>query len=346
MNQTGDTLTNNYYYPYGGNRGGAFSNLTTKRFTGQYHESSLPGGEGLSYYNARWYDPKLGRFLSADTIVPGPANPQAFNRYSYVFNNPLRFTDPTGHDPCDNGSRTCNSLNGGSRPTNIYLPIVTNQRSRPAAGSACPGSFVCLPPTPTAFPTPAPMAPRLIPTWTPTATPTTAPLIGPAPRPTPTATAFPYGSINYPSLGFGAVKTWIDDLPAEVIQRSGGRTMGVAGSHIAGVLITIAPNVGNNLANDFDPTSADSWKTMGADLTTDTVGYGASYVSGKLGGAVVGLFGGKMAQFTGELAGNFGGSIVWDLFVAPRFRSEYAVPITNFVVDNISNWTQLCTVEC
>ncbi len=104
VNQAGATLTNNYYYPYGGNRGGAFSNLTTKRFTGQYHESSLPGGEGLSYYNARWYDAKLGRFLSADTLVPGPANPQAFNRYSYVLNNPLRFTDPTGHEPCANGS--------------------------------------------------------------------------------------------------------------------------------------------------------------------------------------------------------------------------------------------------
>ena len=99
VNQSGATLTNNYYYPYGGNRGGAFSNLTTKRFTGQYHESSLPGGEGLSYYNARWYDAKLGRFLSADTIVPGPANPQAFNRYSYVFNNPLKYIDPNGHCP-------------------------------------------------------------------------------------------------------------------------------------------------------------------------------------------------------------------------------------------------------
>jgi len=94
-----NVATNNYYYPYGGNRGGAFSNLSTKRFTGQYHESSLPGGEGLSYYNARWYDPQVGRFLSADTIVPGSNNPQAFNRYSYVFNNPVRYTDPTGHCP-------------------------------------------------------------------------------------------------------------------------------------------------------------------------------------------------------------------------------------------------------
>jgi len=39
---------NQYFYPFGGNRGAAFSSVTTKRFTGQYHESSLPGGEGLS----------------------------------------------------------------------------------------------------------------------------------------------------------------------------------------------------------------------------------------------------------------------------------------------------------
>ena len=83
VDQAGNTVAINYYYPYGGNRGGAaFSGLSTKRFTGQYHESSLPGGEGLSYYNARWYDAQLGRFLSADTIVPGPHNPQAFSHYN------------------------------------------------------------------------------------------------------------------------------------------------------------------------------------------------------------------------------------------------------------------------
>ena len=39
----------------------------------------------------------LNRFASADTIVPDPTNPQSFNRYSYVNNNPVRFNDPTGH---------------------------------------------------------------------------------------------------------------------------------------------------------------------------------------------------------------------------------------------------------
>ena len=50
VNQDGTVNGRNYYYPYGGNRGGsAFSGITTKRFTGQYHEQGLPGGERLSY---------------------------------------------------------------------------------------------------------------------------------------------------------------------------------------------------------------------------------------------------------------------------------------------------------
>ena len=54
-------------------------------------------GLGIYHYQARFYSPKLGRFLSADTIVPGYANPQNLNRYSYVLNNPLKYIDPSGH---------------------------------------------------------------------------------------------------------------------------------------------------------------------------------------------------------------------------------------------------------
>ncbi len=50
---------------------------------------------------ARWYSPVLGRWLSPDTIVPDPKNPQSLNRYSYVNNRPLNFTDPSGHRPCE-----------------------------------------------------------------------------------------------------------------------------------------------------------------------------------------------------------------------------------------------------
>jgi RHS repeat-associated protein len=97
INQAGAVQAHHTYSPYGGNRGGAYRSLTTQRFTGQYHEASLPGGEGLYYYNARWYDAQLGRFAQADTLVPSPSDPQSLNRFSSVQNNPLRFVDPTGH---------------------------------------------------------------------------------------------------------------------------------------------------------------------------------------------------------------------------------------------------------
>jgi hypothetical protein len=43
----------------------------------------------------------LGRFIQPDTIVPGAGNPQAWNRFSYVTNNPIKFSDPSGQKPCD-----------------------------------------------------------------------------------------------------------------------------------------------------------------------------------------------------------------------------------------------------
>jgi|CXWK01.1.fsa_nt_gi hypothetical protein len=62
--------------------------------------------------NARYYLPEIGRFISADTIVPNPANPQSYNRYSYGYNNPVKFVDPSGHctgnpDDLDNPDINC-----------------------------------------------------------------------------------------------------------------------------------------------------------------------------------------------------------------------------------------------
>ena len=91
LNQNNTVAATHYYYPYGGNRtGAAYSTLTAKRFTGQYQEMDLPGG-GLYYYGARWYDARIARFASADTIVPDAGNPQDLNRYSYVRNNPVKY---------------------------------------------------------------------------------------------------------------------------------------------------------------------------------------------------------------------------------------------------------------
>ena len=64
--------------------------------TGQRLEAKI----GLYFYNARWHAPVLGRFAQADTLIPGAGNPLALDRYAYVMNNPLRYTDPSGHEAC------------------------------------------------------------------------------------------------------------------------------------------------------------------------------------------------------------------------------------------------------
>lgn len=48
--------------------------------------------------DARYYEPTLGRMVSADTVIPHLSNPQSLNRYSYVLNNPIMYNDPTGHE--------------------------------------------------------------------------------------------------------------------------------------------------------------------------------------------------------------------------------------------------------
>ncbi len=84
-------------YPYGETRLVSGSMYTDRLFTGQREMAGL----GIYHYGARFYSPKLGRFVSADPIVPGAGNPQAFNRYSYALNNPVRYTDPSGYKICD-----------------------------------------------------------------------------------------------------------------------------------------------------------------------------------------------------------------------------------------------------
>ncbi len=59
----------------------------------RFTSKTLDEDTGLYYFNARWYDPNLGRFITEDPIKDGN------NWYLYANNNPLRFTDPTGLKP-------------------------------------------------------------------------------------------------------------------------------------------------------------------------------------------------------------------------------------------------------
>ena len=69
--------------------------ITPYGFTG--HE--MLDAVGIIHMNGRIYDPTLGRFLQADPIIQFPNYSQSWNRYSYVLNNPLNATDPTGYFP-------------------------------------------------------------------------------------------------------------------------------------------------------------------------------------------------------------------------------------------------------
>ena len=66
--------------------------LLDRGYTGHEHLQSV----GLINMNGRLYDPKLHRFLQPDNNIQDPYNTQNYNRYGYVLNNPLKFTDPTG----------------------------------------------------------------------------------------------------------------------------------------------------------------------------------------------------------------------------------------------------------
>ncbi|WP_246041043.1 RHS repeat-associated core domain-containing protein [Flavivirga rizhaonensis] len=66
--------------------------LLNRGYTGHEHFFEV----SLIHMNGRMYDPQVGRFLSPDNHIQEPFNTQNYNRYGYVLNNPLMYTDPTG----------------------------------------------------------------------------------------------------------------------------------------------------------------------------------------------------------------------------------------------------------
>jgi RHS repeat-associated protein len=106
---------------------------TDYKFTGQREEASL----GIYYFNARWIDPSLGRFTSPDTIVPtSTQGTQAWDRYGFVNNNPVRYNDPTGHMMWegDGGCTTETDCNPTSEADILASVIATGNRAKEKGG--------------------------------------------------------------------------------------------------------------------------------------------------------------------------------------------------------------------
>ncbi|MFC2027117.1 RHS repeat-associated core domain-containing protein [Chloroflexota bacterium] len=114
---------------------------TDKLFTGQRLDQT-----GLYFYNARYYDATIGRFISADSIVPEPFNPQSLNRYSYCLNNPLRYIDPSGHGYQEDGSfipETSSELNQFAFECSYYMQ--TGRYYNPVVSSVVFGNYHVIP---------------------------------------------------------------------------------------------------------------------------------------------------------------------------------------------------------
>ncbi len=182
---SGNKVSELRYLPYGDvryvwNR----ATPTDRRFTGQRAENGLGS---LYDYGARHYSPYLGRFLSADTLVPSPQNPQSLNRYSYVLGNPLRYTDPSGH------CIAC-VIVAGAVAVGVILIGVGIYLSVKAPESLTVSSPTSAPPTSEATSIPQPTS-TLRPTYTPQ--PTNTPMPTPAPNSTPD-----WGSVFGPGVGY------------------------------------------------------------------------------------------------------------------------------------------------
>jgi RHS repeat-associated protein len=81
------------YMPFGHTRTPPGSSISNYKFTDQERDPET----GLYNYDARHYDPVIGRFISADTLIQDSYDPQALNRYAYARNNPLKYVDPDGN---------------------------------------------------------------------------------------------------------------------------------------------------------------------------------------------------------------------------------------------------------
>ncbi|RXR17339.1 hypothetical protein EQG63_11155 [Flavobacterium amnicola] len=101
-NQTGQIIEKRHFdawgnvYKVANGENSELSNLTVLDRGYTSHEHLM--GVGLIHMNGRLYDPMLHRFLQPDNYIQDPHNTQNYNRYGYAFNNPLKYTDPSGEE--------------------------------------------------------------------------------------------------------------------------------------------------------------------------------------------------------------------------------------------------------
>ncbi len=101
----------------------SIADITKRGYTGHEHIDHA----SVVHMNGRIYDPITGRFMQADPIIQEVKNSQNYNRYSYVLNNPLSYTDPTGYSFFTSGP-------GGNSPGAGQGATVEQEKPKDKAG--------------------------------------------------------------------------------------------------------------------------------------------------------------------------------------------------------------------
>jgi RHS repeat-associated protein len=135
---------------------GSIVSQSTRGFTGE-EELSVAG---LVHLNGRVYDPTLARMTSADPTVQSPMSTQGWNRYAYVNNRPLNFTDPTGYQAGEYDGTSCLCVLDNYGLNNLPLPSAPpldyQLTHMPVGGCYCNNTFGMVYPTPLPIVTPLP----------------------------------------------------------------------------------------------------------------------------------------------------------------------------------------------
>jgi RHS repeat-associated protein len=131
------------YLPYGQERWITGTLTTDFGFTGQRSDNYTH----LIEMGTRWYDPQLNRWISPDSIVPQPGDPQNLNRFSYVLDNPVRHRDPSGHCipevncPGDRKQTQSSDVTVTKRVLGYYDPDLPAETAAIVSGAGLPLSY-------------------------------------------------------------------------------------------------------------------------------------------------------------------------------------------------------------
>jgi RHS repeat-associated protein len=141
--QEGRVVWRKSYAPYGQPIDPAAPN--EPGYTGKFEETAL----GIQNFGARWYDPRIGRFLAMDPVGFDESNPQSFNRYAYANNNPYRYVDPDGNSPLDVGFFIADTVSFGlavasGNPAAIQSAVFDFAASGVGLASPIPGTGLAI----------------------------------------------------------------------------------------------------------------------------------------------------------------------------------------------------------